>query len=306
MVAFSIWILETIDMASPIRPVVCITLFALLAFPLASSGQKSKKLYGLRYSLFKGQAAPSWNLVDSLSREAHWDEESGSLNPDNLRLRFEKIDEQAQPGGLFTDRYRVFADGAPENKVFVFGSWPINQEFAYDPRDIYVNGQGLLMIHKPTPDQEMSLKLPGDELVVSTTTATAEPVRYLFARRDHELLIPATLVSHPVKAEENGCRLEARLAASDASSVLILAEGVPEKAKIPLVLESGNLSITLEMDTDQDGKAVVAAFPFIPGKPQGILRATAEGPGCLPTLVLPWGPAAPATAKSEASAKKKR
>ncbi|MFZ1086255.1 MAG: hypothetical protein WAN35_14920 [Terracidiphilus sp.] len=244
------------------------------------------------YALFKGQSSPSSVMRDTLSREIYWDDEAGGMNPLKLRLSFVKIDEQTVPGGRITDRYRVYVEGAPENKVFSFSTWPMDKTLTADPRDIYVNGQGLLLLHKPKPEQEMSLSALGDELVVETMTATAEPVRYLFARRDHQLLVPGTLVSHPVAAEEHGCQLEIRLSKPDASVVLIVADGFPAKEKIPLVLESENQSFSGDMIADQDGHAVMAAFPYVPGKTQGILRATAEGPDCLPTVVLPWGPAA--------------
>jgi hypothetical protein len=293
-VAFGIKILETVCMASSTRFLACISLLVLLVFPHSSIGQKTKQKYGLSFSLFKGQSAPSKELLDTLSREAFWDDFSEDMNPTGLRLRFVKIDEQAAPGGRIADRYRVYVDGAPESKVFAFATWPINEPLVYDPRDIYVNGQGLLLIHKPKPEQEMSLTAPDDELVVVATTASAEPVRYLFAKRDKKLSVFGTLVPHPLKSEEQGCKLEARIAAPDASSVLIVADGFPAKAKIPLVLESEGLTFSASMMADQDGHAVMAAFPYVSGKTQGTLRATAEGPDCLPTVVLPWGSAAPA------------
>jgi len=282
-----------------IRPVACISLVALLAFPLSFHGQKTRQRHGLSYALFKGQTAPSNEVLDTLSREAYWDDDSGDLNPSALRLRFVKIDDQAVTGGHIEDRYRVYVDGAPENKVFTFATWPLNQPIVNDHRDVYVNGQGLLLIHKPKPEQEMSLIAPDDELVVVTMTASAEPIRYLFSRRDHKLLVSATLVPHPVKSEEHGCQLEARISMPDASSILISADGFPAKAKIPLVLESENLTFSGNMIADEQGHAVMAAFPFVPGKTQGTLRATAEGPDCLPSVVLPWGPATPASAPTQ-------
>jgi len=150
-------------MTFPIRPVVCLSLFALLAIPLSLHGQKTKQKYGLHYALFKGQPNPSEDLLELLSREASWDDVSSDLNPSGLRLRFVKIDEQTEPGGRIADRYRVYLEGAPDNKVFTFAAWPMNQPLAEDPHDIYVNGQGLLMIHKPIPEQEMRLSALDDD-----------------------------------------------------------------------------------------------------------------------------------------------
>ena len=242
-----------------------------------------------------------------LERQARWDDAgSGDLNltgsrfnPSGLRLIFEKIDEQATQGGRLATRYRMFAEGAPENKVFAFKTWTLDNTLSTDIRDIYVNGQGLLMIHDPTPEQELSLKAGNDELDVMPVTANAEPVRYLLSGRDRQLMIYGTLVPHPVVSVDKGCRLEVRIAQPNATAVLIIADRFPAKAKIPLVLESDGSSISEMLNTNADGHAVMAVFPYVPGKAQGMLKAIAEGPKCLPSVLLPWGAAPPAAPKTQ-------
>jgi hypothetical protein len=211
-----------------------------------------------------------------------------------VRLIFEKIDEQETQGGQAATRYRMRAEGAPENKVFSFGTWPIHTTFSTDIRDIYVNGQGLLMIHPPTPEQELSFKAGNDELDIMPVTVIAEPVRYLFSGRDRQLSIYGTLVPHPVISVDKGCRLEVRIAQPDAKAVLIIADRFPAKDRIPLVLESEGVSTSEMLNMNTDGHAVMAVFPYVPGRSQGMLKATAEGPGCLPSVLLQWGAAHPA------------
>jgi len=260
----------------------------------------------IQYARFNGQFAPSKELLTLLDRQARWDDAgvgdhnpTGSrFNPSGLSLHFVKIDEQVTQGGRVSARYRVFAEGAPENKVFAFGTWPVDNAFSTDLRDLYVNGQGLLMLHPPQPEQEMSFKAGDDEFDVTLVTESAEPVRYLFSSRDRQLLIYGTLVLHPVVAEVKGCRLEVRIAQPNATAVLIIADRFPARAKIPLVLESEGVSISEMLTTNADGHAVMAVFPYVPGKTKGMLKATAEGPTCLPAVVLPWGadpPSAPKT-----------
>jgi hypothetical protein len=233
-----------------------------------------------------------------LTRQARWDE-AGLNNPDGsgLRLHFEKIDEVPAQNGHMAVRYRVFAEGASQDRVFVFQSWQVDGTRAIDPRDIYVNGQGLLMIHRPKPEQEASLRAGDDELVVVSSTETAEPLRLLLAGRDGETPVFGTLVSHPVDSYDRGCRLEVRVAQPGASAVLIVADGFPAKARIPLVLESAGATDNEVLDTNLDGHAMIAVLPAVPGKTQGMLKASAEGPGCLPSVTLPWDATVHASAK---------
>jgi len=284
-------------MLMPIRLFAYISLCVLFQSPFFSYGQDTKQADVLNYFNFKGQPTPSKDLLTTLERQARWDDAgsgdlilTGSrLNPSGLRLVFKKIDDQVMQGGRVATRYRMFVEGAPENKVYAFGTWPIDKSLSTDIRDIYVNGQGLLMLHDPTPEQELSFTAGNDELNIMPLTEIAEPVRYLFSGRDRQLMVYGTLVPHPVISVDKGCKLEVRLAQPDAKAVLIIADRFPAKEKIPLVLESEGVSVSLMLNTSADGHAVMAVFPYVPGISHGMLKASAEGPGCLPSVLLPWG-----------------
>jgi hypothetical protein len=174
----------------------------------------------------------------------------------------------------------------------------VGKEIVPDPQDIYVNGQGLLMIHKPKPEQEMSFSAAGDEFEATPVAGNAEPVRYLLFSLDGKLQIFGTLVPHPLVSEDNSCTLEVRIAESDATAVLIITDRLPAKAKVSVVLESGGKTTSAVLATDSNGHAVMAGFPYVPGLAQGTLKASAEGPHCLPSVVLPWGPVSASTEKA--------
>jgi hypothetical protein len=257
----------------------------------------------INYFNFKGPSPPPKQLLTYLELQARWDDAGAGyinltesrLNPAGSHLRFVKIDEQATPGGHGTARYRVFAEGAPENKVYAFGTWPIASSITNDSRDIYLNGQGLLMLHKPSPEQDLSFNAGADEFDVTAVTDSAVPTRYLLSSRDRQLTIYGILVPNPVVTEDKGCTLEERIAQPDATAVLIVADRFPAKAKITLVLESEGSSISQMLTTNAQGHAVMIVFPYVAGIAKGMLKASAEGPGCLPSVVLPWGAALSAT-----------
>ncbi|HEY1766146.1 MAG TPA: hypothetical protein VGG26_00735 [Terracidiphilus sp.] len=252
-----------------------------------SWGQASKNAAELTYASFQGQPAPSKKLLAELVREVRWDTRPADENPQGLRLRFEKVGDSASADALV--RYRVFADGAPENKVYALGVWSVGKAVSYGAQEVYANSQGLLMIHRPTPEQDTRFKAPGDELELMPQAGAAEPVRYILASKDGQLSILGTVVPHPVVARDQACTLEVRIAEPDAAAVLIVAGGFPAGARIPVVLESEGATATLTMTTDGGGQAEVADFPGVLGKAQGTLKATAEASDCLPSALLPWG-----------------
>jgi hypothetical protein len=286
--------------------IACAVFFASCYLSFSVQGQNSRQSDVIRslsnesnlihYVSFKGQPMPSKELHRLLTRQAKWDAAVLS-NPDQsgFRLRLVKIDEAAPPSGAVTAHYRVFAEGAPQDKVFVLNTWPVSNELSVDPRDMYVNMQGLVMTHKPAPEQETSLKAPGDELDVQPATENGEPIRFVLNGRDGETSIYGTLVGHPVVGNDKGCRLEVRIAQPGATAVLITLDGFPGKSKVPLVLRSADAQMSEVLDTSSDGHAVIAVLTAVPGVTAGTLKATAEGPKCLPSAILPWSVPAKAT-----------
>jgi hypothetical protein len=266
-------------------------LCAVFSFLSLAQAQSSKKADGLTYSSFTGQPAPTKEVLFDLVRQVRWDTEAGDENPQGLRLRFEKINDPAQSATALP-RYRVFADGAPENKVYTLGIWLVGKEIAYGNQEIYVNSQGLLMIHRPTAEQATIFKAPADELEITPQGITAEPIRYILTSKDQQLSILGTIVPHPVTAQDQECTLEVRIAEPNAAAVLVVVDRFPPRTKVPLVLESEGETASLVTTTDSGGHAEVVDFPSVLGKTQGTLKTTAEGSNCLPSVLLPWGASA--------------
>jgi hypothetical protein len=292
---------DTVFMSLPLRRIPLIAFIALFQIQMLSYGKPPKKneSEGLVYATFQGQPSPAKPLLDLLVRQARWDNgDLGTGNEQRLKLRFDRVDDQASAkNGV--PHYRVFAVGAPENKVYAWRVWQAGAEPKSEPGDLYVNARGLLMTHRPQPEEEYSLRAPGSEFYLSPQADSAAPLRYDIFSRDNQLGIPGTLVPQPVSAEDHGCRLEVRIAQPNATAVLFVADGFPLESKIPLVLESEGQTANMTMITDSAGHAIVAGFPYVPGKTQGTLRATAEGGDCLPSVSLPWGESSPPATKTQ-------
>jgi hypothetical protein len=299
-VACSLFVEETVVMSPALRRFLLIALIALIQFQILSYGKPPKKneTEGLVYATFPGQPNPSKPLLELLVRQARWDNgDIGNGNEQRLKLQFDKVDDPAAPKGA-VPRYRVFAIGAPENKVYAWRVWRSGEEPKAEPGDLYVNGRGLLMTRRPLPAEEYSLRAPGAEFTIAPEADSAIPIRYDISSLDDQLALAGTLVPQPVAAEDHGCRLEVRVAQPNAAVVLFVADGFPSESKIPLVLESEGQTLNMTMITDSAGHAIVAGFPSVAGKAQGNLKATAEGPDCLPLVTLPWGAAVHSTQKA--------
>jgi hypothetical protein len=263
---------------------------------------KEKDVSGLSYMVFLHGTAPSDVLLASLAQQLHWDNGgAGNLDRMAVHLRFEKVDETHTAQGDQI-RYRVFAEGAAENKVYGLSTLEVGKAISNSEQDVYVNAQGLVMTRRPNPEEEGEDKLPGAELYLSPKTVPGLPTRYAVASRDRDVTAFGTIDPDPVINVDRLCRLEARIGAPGAAAVLVVADGFTPKMRLPIILESQGEIVNIEVTTDHNGHAVVAGFPFIQGKTQGVLKASAQGENCLPSVQIPWDSTPPAAAAAPASA----
>jgi hypothetical protein len=89
--------------------------------------------------------------------------------------------------------------------------WKIGSDPRILSNQIYVNAKGLLMAHKPRPEQENSDFLGDDEFHLAVQAARAEPVRYALASSDKHFLFPARWFRFRVKKQTEAAGLKCGL-----------------------------------------------------------------------------------------------
>lgn len=262
--------------------------------PLRSTLVESLSVFGLALSLVSISAhaakrTSSKEVESLLQRQISWDaNQPNGNNPDGLHFQFFKIDETGSPGKRLVT-YRLYVSGVPVSKKYSLTVWRIGSEPRAVPGDVYVNGKGLLMVHKPAPGQEDSDFVGEDELHLNVQAAQGEPIRYALASSDKQLLIDGTVVPFPLEAKDQGCRLEVRLATPDADGVLISADGLPANTDVPFQLVSAGVTDTASFHADAQGHAVTMGLPFAAGLDRGLLRVTLVTQECSTAVQVPWG-----------------
>jgi hypothetical protein len=224
-----------------------------------------------------------------IQQQISWDENrSNGKNPAGLKLQFFKTDETIASGKRVA-HFRAYVSGAPENKKYALTIWKIGSDPHTLSGNVFVNAKGLLMLHKPRPEQEDSDFVGDDEFHLATEAARGEPVRYALASTDKALFISGTVVPFPIEDTNNGCRLEVRLALPDATAVLIYADGLPANAETPFQLVSAGKQETRKFSVDAQGHAVTADLHFASGGDKGSLRVTLSTTVCSAAVEIPWG-----------------
>ena len=245
-----------------------------------------------------GQATSSPKLpeaaVKMLNKQVGWDTAGANpKNPAGLRLRFVKIDEDrlSLPGTKGRSvRYRVFVSGLADGAKYTMGIWKIGSELAMLSDEVYANKKGLLMVHKPKPEQENANAVGRkDELDLSLQAAKGEPVRFVLATPDGKLVVPGTVVPFPIEADTGRCRLELRLGLPDAQAVLVYADGLPPNSAVPLNSDSSGEAMPTSLQVDAKGHASTVDLPFIDGAVQGVLKVGIQIPSCNVSVHVPWG-----------------
>jgi len=222
-------------------------------------------------------------------RQISWDENSPSeKNPNGLYFQFSKTDETTSSGKRVV-LYRAYVVGAPENKKYTLTVWRLGSDPRILSNQVYVNAKGLLMAHKPSPEQENSDFVGDAELQISVQAVQAEPVRYALASSDKALLVYGTVVPFPLTDTDRGCQLEVRLAHSDATAVLIYADGLPANAEIPFKLLSADKPEMGKFRVNSQGHAVETGILSTSGNDRGMLKVSLAVPECSATVEIPWG-----------------
>jgi hypothetical protein len=229
-----------------------------------------------------------------LNLQVGWDDAVRSAqNPSSLRMSFTLIDTDAFVSSNLVHhvvRYRAFAPGAPADQVYSLSSWKIGSEVQTIYDQVYVNAKGLLMLHKPRPDQQDKDAVDTqDGIELSLETARGEPVRYVLTTADGKLLVPGTVVPYPIESKDGSCRLEARLGMPDAEAVLLYIDGLAPKVDVPFQEISEGESHVSTFHTNARGHAAAVDLPFVANKAAGILKVSVAAKGCSAAVEIPWG-----------------
>jgi hypothetical protein len=253
---------------------------------------------GLAPAMMFGQANSSPKLpeaaVKMLNKQVGWDDAGVSpKNPLGLRFRFVKIDEgrsSVPEAKGHSMRYRVFVSGLTEGEKYSLGIWKIGSEMQMLSDEVYANNKGLLMVHKPRPDQENRSEVGRkDELDLSLQAAKGEPVRFVLASANEKLVVPGTIVPFPIQSDTGSCRLEARLGLPDAQAVLIYADGLPPNTTVPLESDSAGEAMPTSLQVNAKGHAATVDLPFVDGTVDGLLKVAIRIPRCNLSVEIPWG-----------------
>ncbi len=230
------------------------------------------------------------SLKADIQQQLGWDDNLPSrVNPARLQFQFLKIGDLTFPQGHVTN-YRAYVHGAAENKKYYLGIWKVGAEINILPTDVYVNANGLLMDHKPRPDQENKDSVEEeDELDLALQAARGEPIRVVLATADGKFMVPGTVVPFPIVSVDKGCRLEIRLASPDAEAILIYADGLPPNTQVPFESNSAGDVGQNNFTVNANGHAAAADLPYVDGKDKGIVKETLTTKECSASVEIPWG-----------------
>lgn len=242
----------------------------------------------------KPAPAVSPDVIKMLNAQVGWDDAlPGEHNPAGLHMNFVKIDSEAflqsKTIGHFV-RYRVLVPGAPQEPVYALAQWKIGSQIQVAYNQVYVNAKGLLMLHRPRPDQQDKDSVdPADELDPSLQTAAGEPVRYALTASETSLIVPGTVVPNPIEKKDGACRLEARLAMPDAEGVILYADGLEPGTDVPFQAISEGETHPGSFHANAKGHAAAVNLPYVKGKNSGLLKVSIAAKGCSVSIEIPWG-----------------
>jgi hypothetical protein len=215
---------------------------------------------------------------------------ANAKNPSGLKIQFSRIAEVAQPDGTHQKQYRLLIPGAPQDQEYTLAGWRIGAGIKYSNQHVFVNAKGLIMLHKPTAEQENLVALGAtDEVEVGLKAARGEPVRYMMASADGKLLYSGTIVPYPIESRNAGCHLEVRLGFPEGQTMLLYADGLAPTVQVPFKTTSEGEEHISTLNTDAEGRAVAILSPYVAGKDAGTVKMSVAIKECSVAVEIPWG-----------------
>lgn len=219
-----------------------------------------------------------------------WDfPKADEKNPQGLKLEFLQFKEEKTPQQTLRS-YRVYIHGAPVDKEYSVAIWQAGKQPTVLMPTAWVNKAGLLMAHKPTPEQMTLKSVPeSDEVDFAIGGSAGEPLRIGILSKDGTLNVAGTIVPFPIQDSAGNCTAQAVLAAPDASLLLIEGRGFAPNTKIHTVSISEGDRAESENTSNAKGELVYVEMPFVDNKDHGIETITLTTPACTLHLAVKWG-----------------
>jgi hypothetical protein len=266
-------------------PFLCLALVAPSSSAQASKQSSPPVVLQVTPTVKQGE-----EKIADIQQQVGWDDNLPSkVNPTGLQFQFAKIGDLTI-SGQHVIKYRAYVRGAAENKKYYLGVWKVGAEIKILPTDVYVNAKGLLMVHKPRPDQEDKDSVEEeDEIDLAFQAARGEPIRVILATADGKFMVPGTVVPFPIESKDKNCRLEVRLASPDAEAILIYADGLTPNTQAPFdSISAGDMTHDV-FNVNAQGHAAAADQPYVDGKETGVVKETLTTKDCTVSVEIPWG-----------------
>lgn len=202
--------------------------------------------------------------------------------------------------------YYIYVRGVPEGKVFQQLQWPVDRDKPIGGMTgITLNSDGLMICAGRQPGQCRSAAQVDAPLTFDLRKPLkGEPRRFVFVAK--ELRVPISIVPDPVRAKDNGCRLNALRLSAKFEVALIEGSGFPPESEVRIhfgTFGAGAAAVTIDdaghvsqssaesvtMKTDARGRFQLPYLQNTDITPTGAQTVEAEAKDCRPKIEYTWG-----------------
>jgi hypothetical protein len=244
----------------------------ILAAPAASQSDVENRAAALSQELLKLHT--SWTKISS--------------NGASVEVR--EISRRGRSGKDLVVQYHLFVKGLPQEKLYQYLNWPINQSGPQTAlAGISIGKEGLLMCAGRTPEQCGDASKKDDPIEFTFVPAKAEPYRVaIAASNDPDLRVAVIIVPDPIEGKDKGCSLTVVRLLPKFELAYLEGSGFPAKSEVAFDTQSFGEKHTATAKTNENGELSFALMPFVAGRSAGTTQVRALG-NCSPALSFDWG-----------------
>ena len=195
------------------------------------------------------------------------------------------------PGKGAVVQYHLYVKGLPEDHLYDYLNWPVNQRGPQTSlQGISIGKDGILMCAGRSPEQCGSPSKKDDPIEFTLVGARAEPFRIAFVDSDNpDTRVTTIIVPDPIEARNKGCTLNVIQLLPKFALAYLQGSGFPSNTDISFEAWSYKENRIISGKTDNSGALQIGMMPNVAGHESGTTHIRAMAPNCSPSLEFEWG-----------------
>jgi hypothetical protein len=195
------------------------------------------------------------------------------------------------PGKGAVVQYHFYVKGLPQNDLYEYVNWTVNQRTPQTAlHGISMGKDGLLMCAGRADEECGTPSKKDDPIEFTYISRIGEPFRVAITSSDHpDVRVTTIIVPVPIEAQNKGCVLSVVRLLPKFELAYFEGHGFTPNTEVSFDMKSYSEEHTATAKVDESGNLQFAAMPNVAGHESGTTHVRTRTASCSPSFSFEWG-----------------